>query len=653
MERSLVFKASVLAAIAILLGVLPGARAFAFWQVDGNPISTAAGNQALPQITSDGAGGAIIAWTDNRSGNYDIYAQRVNASGVVLWAANGVALCTAPGDQVSPRIISDGAGGAIVTWEDVALYVHAQRVNAWGAAQWTAGGVVLGTATAGQENSRCVSDGAGGAIVAWQGYNSSASNFDIYAQRVDASGAVQWTANGAALCTATGDQEHPAIAFDGAGGAIVTWDDGRGNLNIYAQRVDASGAVQWTADGVVLCAATGQQQYPAITSDGSGGAIVAWMDGRVVGTWDIYAQRVDASGAVQWIANGAAICTAAGNQGSAAIASDGGGGAIITWNDLRGGSGGDIYAQRVNASGVVQWTADGVALCTAAGDQGLPAIVSDGGGGAIVAWNDARSDDPVNYDVYAQSVNASGAVQWTANGAALCTAIGNQELPAIVSDGAGGAIVAWEDARSGDFDVYAQRVHQGLAPVATLLAWFSARVDQSIVRVGWELSEPVSGLTFQVLRSTAGPEAFEEIPVAIESNGNSYSFADARCAPGSLLRYRVDVTESGARRILFETNALPIPVVPLTMYQNAPNPFNPTTTLRYYLPAACEVTLSIYDASGRLVATLVNRERQEAGQHSGIWPGLDSRGEAVPSGVYFSVLAAGKERLSKKMILLR
>jgi hypothetical protein len=600
MERSLVFKASVLAAIAILLGVLPGARAFAFWQVDGNPISTAAGNQALPQITSDGAGGAIIAWTDNRSGNYDIYAQRVNASGVVLWAANGVALCTAPGDQVSPRIISDGAGGAIVTWEDVALYVHAQRVNASGAAQWTAGGVVLGTATAGQENSRCVSDGAGGAIVAWQGYNSSASNFDI-----------------------------------------------------YAQRVDASGAVQWTADGVVLCAATGQQQYPAITSDGSGGAIVAWMDGRVVGTWDIYAQRVDASGAVQWIANGAAICTAAGNQGSAAIASDGGGGAIITWNDLRGGSGGDIYAQRVNASGVVQWTADGVALCTAAGDQGLPAIVSDGGGGAIVAWNDARSDDPVNYDVYAQSVNASGAVQWTANGAALCTAIGNQELPAIVSDGAGGAIVAWEDARSGDFDVYAQRVHQGLAPVATLLAWFSARVDQSIVRVGWELSEPVSGLTFQVLRSTAGPEAFEEIPVAIESNGNSYSFADARCAPGSLLRYRVDVTESGARRILFETNALPIPVVPLTMYQNAPNPFNPTTTLRYYLPAACEVTLSIYDASGRLVATLVNRERQEAGQHSGIWPGLDSRGEAVPSGVYFSVLAAGKERLSKKMILLR
>jgi hypothetical protein len=250
-------------------------------------------------------------------------------------------------------------------------------------------------------------------------------------------------------------------------------------------------------------------------------------------------------------------------------------------------------------------------------------------------------------------VNAAGAVQWTTDGMALCTAAGDQGLPAIVSDGAGGAFVTWEDARSGNFDIYAQRVHQGLAPVATLLAWFSARVDESVVRIGWELSTPAAGLTFDVLRSSDGPEAFEEIPVAIESKGNDFSFADAECRPGSILRYRVDVTESGARRTLFETDALAIPAVPLTLYQNAPNPFNPTTTLRYYLPAACEVTLSIYDASGRLVATLVDRERQEAGQHTGIWPGLDSRGGAVPSGVYFSVLTAGKERLSKKMILLR
>ena len=652
MERLLVFRAPVLAAIALVLALLPSAGAFASWQVDGNPISVATGNQDFPQIISDGAGGAILTWADSRSGNYDIYAQRVDASGAVQWAANGVVLCTATGDQYLPKIVSDGAGGAIVTWEDFALHVHAQRVNASGAVQWVTGGVVLSTISSYQENSRIISDGAGGAIVTWQGY-SGASNYEIYAQRVNASGAVQWTADGVALCTATGDQEHPAIASDGAGGAIVTWDDNRGNRNIYAQRVNASGAVQWTADGVVLCAATGNQEYPAIISDCAGGAIVAWMDSRVIGTWDIYGQRVDGSGAVQWMVNGAAICTAAGNQGSAAIASDGAGGAIVTWNDLRSGSRGDIYAQYVDASGAVRWTADGVALCTAAWDQGLPAIVSDGAGGAIVTWEDARSDDPVNYDISAQYVNASGAIQWTADGVALCAAIGDQYFPAIVSDGAGGAIVTWADRRSGDFDIYAQRVGQGVAPVATLLASFSATVSESIVRVAWEISEPVPGLTFQVLRSSAGSEAFEEIFVVIESNGKAYSFADMRRAPGSILRYRVDVTESGARRTLFKTDAVAVPAGPLALFQNVPNPFNPTTTVRYYLPETCEVTLSIYDASGRLVAILADREIQEAGQHIGAWSGLDSRGRKVPSGVYFSMLVAGKERLSNKMILLR
>ena len=651
MKHCMMFGASVLAVSVLVLALLPSACVFASWQVNGNPISAVVGDQYSPQITSDGAGGAIITWADNRSGNYDIYAQRVNASGVVQWVANGVAICTATGDQYFPEIVSDGAGGAIITWEDWLLYVHAQRVNASGAVQWVAGGIVLSTATGGQENSRITSDGAGGAIVTWQGF--SGSDFDLYAQRVDASGALRWTAAGVALCTAPGDQEHPAITSDGAGGAIVTWDDS-GDINIYAQRVNASGAVQWTAGGVALCAAAGPQQYPVIASDGAGGAIVAWMDGRDVGTWDIFAQRVDPSGAVQWIANGMPLCTAVGNQGSPVITSDDAGGAIVTWSDGRSGGGnGDIYAQRVNASGAVQWTVDGVPLCAATGDQELPGIVSDGAGGAVVAWTDGRSEDPVSYDIYAQGVNASGAVQWAANGVALCTAAGDQYFSSMVSDGAGGAIVAWGDNRSGNFDIYAQRVCQGVAPVATLLASFSARVEESVVRVGWELSAPVAGLTFDVLRSSAGPEGFEEISVAIESNGNDFAFADAACKPGSILRYRVDVTESGARRTLFETDAVAIPVVPLTLYQNAPNPFNPTTTLRYYLPAACAVTLSIFDASGRLVVTLVDRERQEAGQHAGIWSGNDSRGRAVPSGVYFSVITAGKERLSNKMILLR
>ena len=106
----------------------------------------------------------------------------------------------------------------------------------------------------------------------------------------------------------------------------------------------------------------------------------------------------------------------------------------------------DIYAQRVNASGVPQWTADGVALCTAANYQAYPTIVSDGAGGAIVTWQDGRSGYRNSAaDIYAQRVNALGVPQWTADGVALCTAASSQGSPTIVSDGAGGAIVTWQD----------------------------------------------------------------------------------------------------------------------------------------------------------------------------------------------------------------
>ena len=116
---------------------------------------------------------------------------------------------------------------------------------------------------------------------------------------MNASGAVQWTANGVALCTAAGDQTYPTITSDGAGGAIVTWDDQRtSNRDIYAQGVNASGTVKWTTNGVALCTAPGIQYYPMITSDGAGGAVVVWLDNRSGSNWDIYSQRIGPEGSM-------------------------------------------------------------------------------------------------------------------------------------------------------------------------------------------------------------------------------------------------------------------------------------------------------------------------------------------------------------------
>ncbi|MGI8905008.1 MAG: hypothetical protein ACR2IE_00765 [Candidatus Sumerlaeaceae bacterium] len=117
------------------------------------------------------------------------------------------------------------------------------------------------------------------------------------AQRYDAAGAPQWTANGVAVSTAANVQLSPQIAADGAGGAIITWTDSRsGDYDIYAQRYDAAGAPQWTANGVAVSTAANDQLFPQIAADAAGGAIITWPDFRSGANYDIYASRLNSSG---------------------------------------------------------------------------------------------------------------------------------------------------------------------------------------------------------------------------------------------------------------------------------------------------------------------------------------------------------------------
>ena len=474
------------------------------WTANGVAISVAANNQNSPTIVSDGVGGAIITWYDIRIGGYDIYAQRINAAGVVQWTADGVAICTAAQVQDYPTIVSDGAGGAIITWHDFRSGtfndIYAQRINAAGVVQWTANGVVISTAANNQDPPLIVSDGASGAIITWQDYRSTTvTDWDIYAQRINAAGVVQWTANGVVISTAANNQDPPLIVSDGASGAIITWQDYRGTTvtdwDIYAQRINADSVVQWTANGRAICTATNVQTAPTILSDGAGGAIIAWEDNRSF-TSDIYAQRINAAGVVQWTTNGVAVSTASGYEVGPTIVSDGAGGAIIAWYDSRSGTS-DIYAQRINADSVVQWTANGVAVCTAAGSQIVYSIVSDGAGGAIIIWYDYRST--TSYDIYAQRINAAGVVQWTANGVAVSTPPDNQVNPTSVSDGAGGAIITWWD-NGGLFDIHASRVFSDGGLPIQLASFTSSTVNGSDVLLHWTTSTEINNYGFEIER---------------------------------------------------------------------------------------------------------------------------------------------------------
>ena len=97
------------------------------------------------------------------------------------------------------------------------------------------------------------------------------------------------------------------------------------------------------------------------------------------------------------------------------------------------------------------------------------------------------------------------------------------------------------------------------------------------------------------------------------------------------------------------------PVIPknLTLYQNTPNPFNPTTVIRYDVPAVgAQVTLMIFDVNGRLIRKLVDGN-VTSGSKSVTWDGTDSHGNSVSSGIYFCHLTANNQTFTKKMVLLK
>ena len=135
----------VLANLAPLLAA-PIARAA--WPTDpmvNMPLCTASGDQILPVVASDGAGGVIAVWFDHRGADYDIYAQRITANGQRAWMQDGVPICTAAKDQTYPVILADDTGGAIIAWPDFRdsthFQIYAQSVGPDGSLRWATDGV--------------------------------------------------------------------------------------------------------------------------------------------------------------------------------------------------------------------------------------------------------------------------------------------------------------------------------------------------------------------------------------------------------------------------------------------------------------------------------------------------------------------------------
>ncbi len=357
-----------------------------------------------PDVISDGAGGAIVAWVEKISDTpiktWVYKAQRVNQLGTKLWATATV-LTTSYMDggssQPKPILVGDGAGGAYAALQCSAVYrlVH---FNSSGVLTGGVDGLNLGF-----KPGDAVSDGAGGVIVA--GLN----GLQVVAQRATVSGSsvVPLWGTAVTIGSTTNTITEIHAASDGQGGAIVCWNT---SSNVRIQRVNYAGTVLWAAGGLELVSASavgGSAWTYGISSDvcsnGAEGAYAVWTDWRnepaMGGNSDIYAQHIDRDGNIQWALYGIRINNLTpGSQRNPAVCADTTGGMIAAWQDYWGLSY-NIRACRVNAAGGLMWSNwvmdDDVYPSTPGAHQKYPKILfaKDGPSpfGAVVAWNDERA----------------------------------------------------------------------------------------------------------------------------------------------------------------------------------------------------------------------------------------------------------------------
>lgn len=179
---------------------------------------------------------------------------------------------------------------------------------------------------------------------------------------------------------------------------------------------------------------------------------------------------------------------------------------------------------------------------------------------------------------------------------------------------------------------------------------FTADVNGSDVSLNWKTATETNNKGFAVERKAAGSE-FEEIAF-VQGNGStterkSYSFIDSKVNVGFYTYRLKQVDFDGTVEYSNEIEVQVLAPKVFSLEQNFPNPFNPTTKIKYSVPVDGFVNLTVFNTLGQKVSTIV-QQQVKAGEYE-----VEINGSGFASGVYFYRLEAGKFVSIKKMVLLK
>ena len=245
-----------------------------------------------------------------------------------------------------------------------------------------------------------------------------------------------------------------------------------------------------------------------------------------------------------------------------------------------------------------------------------------------------------NYTMKGYVISSAGGVSASADYSMLCTA----GEPAV------------GHSSSDDYDLEAGFLGSVGMTTPVVLESFEVVWDGSSVVVAWTTFSEIANAGFNVYRSTQHSRRYTKLNTDLIRGNGRYEFADASALPATMYHYKIGAVDLSGGEVLFGPLPIETPAALPTKYevfQNVPNPFNPTTEIAYDVPKpGGHVTISIYNSNGQLVRTLVDRNEQP-GHHFVAWHGRDEHGSDVSSGVYFYRMKAPGLTETKRLVLLR
>lgn len=609
----------------------------------------------------DGNNNMIIAWVGTSTGTTgsDIYIQKINNDSSLPWGTEKV-VCNAVGNQSAINMISDGAGGAILAWTDQRLgtgngdEVYGQRILADGTLGWATNGLNLSkdgdNASIYKRNAFLEKVSSTEVIVV---FGKAGNSADLFAQKcLISTGATQWDSDVSLHGAQDNLQTNPALLADNLGGAIVVWQDPRlvtTNADIYGQKINNNGTLSWGTTGKVLCDAVNSQLSPEIISDNNNGFLVTWNDLRNGGGTnnDIYIQRFDADGnknsATSWLVNGNLLCGEANQQMDQIIVSTSDGNFVVVWNDRRVTNDRDIYAQKVNLNGGIEWDLNGVPVVALAGSNqgntGEMSVISAEDGKILINWADERAASG-NFDIYAQKLNADGSSAFALNGVLVCSASNNQSFPQMIGDGSNGAIISWRDSRTtANGEIYASRFFSnGTLPV-TYTSFSATKNTFNEVLLNWNIASEINTDLYSVERRGENGE-FLTIGSLKAQKAGSYNFTDRNPLYGNNY-YRIKAKDFDGTLSYTEIKTINIDNLAdtkITIYPN-PTPDN----LNVDINKGGNYNIKLLDQNGKV---LIDKLMElKAGSNN-----LDVSLSLYSSGIYYLTITSDSNYINHKVI---